>query len=82
MSGLAQQHGWVHPAKVEPRIDRLSKGGVKGVEESQVTTGDPIEGQHPCCPVQENSYFIGVWCSWHKIIHAPVQNPVAIFVAV
>lgn len=40
-------YGGVHPGQVEPRIHRLSEGGVEGVEQGEFTTGDPVEGQGP-----------------------------------
>lgn len=79
---LAQVHCGVHPAKPKPWVDRLSEGGVEGVEEGQCTTGNHEEGECPRWPVQKDSYFIGAGGDGYSRVHAFVPGLVAIFVAV
>lgn len=70
---------WVHPGQVEPRIHRLSEGGVEGVEQRDFTTRDPVEGQGPRGPVKVNSYSIRAGWGRYNLIRASVQGPVTVF---
>ncbi len=72
----------VHPAEPKPRIDRLSEGGVEGVEEGQFIRGDAEEGHCPSRPVQIHSYFIEAGWDGYSSACASVPGLVAIFVAI
>lgn len=67
---------------MKPGVNRLIEGSVEGVKEFKGTTGEHVKGEHPCWPVQEYSYFVGVGFGGYRNACAFVQGFVSIFVAV